>query len=81
MWHLASDGLSIRSGAVLANSDASWTVTNVGDLDGDGRSDIVSQHTAGPVLVWQMDWATITAGAIVEDHGPSWQIAPDGWHI
>ena len=50
-----------------------WHVAGVGDFDGNGRSDILSQNDSGAVAIWdngQIGHTIAGAGAV----------APD-WHI
>ena len=37
--------------------DPAWVVRGVGDVDGDGRADIVFQHEAGEIVIWRMSGA------------------------
>jgi len=62
-------------------ADASWEVRAVGDLDGDGRADIIWQNMAtGELSAWFMDGVTVTSTATFNIGMPdsNWKIAGAG---
>jgi hypothetical protein len=42
------------------SGDTSWKVVSTGDFNGDGKPDLLWQHTAGWLAVWYMDGVTAT---------------------
>jgi hypothetical protein len=68
-WFLRSGaivGAQVLSldGAAAVESDASWEIRAVGDLDGDGKCDIIWQNmSVGTLGVWYMNGGTVRARA------------------
>jgi hypothetical protein len=61
--------------AAPAPLDTAWTVKGVGDFDGDGRSDILFQHTNSAVAVWSMVGGVRVKAGYADGSGLSpWQI-------
>jgi hypothetical protein len=65
------DGSTISGGnlTLLSNgnlpslgSGSGWSVFGVGDFNGDGKADILLQHTSGALYAWMVDGATISGG-------------------
>jgi hypothetical protein len=61
IWFM--NGTAIRSSAVTPTVDSSWTPSAFGDLNGDGRSDIVWRNGAGTNIVWLMNSASPSEAA------------------
>jgi hypothetical protein len=51
-----------------------WSVTHTTDLDGDGKADILFQHTDGRVFIYLMNGLSITAGAELLGAGSGWSV-------
>ena len=51
------DGLSVKPGgaAVILSGALGWTVTNVRDLDGDLKADLIWRSSTGATAAWLMD--------------------------
>jgi hypothetical protein len=49
----------LENGFNAAEFDPGWEVRAVGDLDGDGKSDIIWQHNTGVLAAWLMDGITV----------------------
>ncbi|MBI4657901.1 MAG: tandem-95 repeat protein [Verrucomicrobia bacterium] len=74
------DGTSLSSAAVFnpANpGDARWKVVGVGDLSGDGRADLVFQHSDGTLATWTMNGTTLTSASLLNpaNAGTGWRVA------
>jgi len=71
------NGLSVKQGAgVEAGVPLAWQIAEVGDLDGDGKADLVLRNTTtGDVAVWLMNGLSPTQQIVVAPGVPlTWQI-------
>jgi hypothetical protein len=50
---------------VDGNSDTHWRIKGVGDFNGDGKADILWQHSSGSVVIWLMDGAAKSSVEVV----------------
>jgi hypothetical protein len=57
--------------------DPSWRIVATGDLNGDGKADLVWQHAGGWLAVWYMNGATMIGGEFLN----AGQVAAPGWQI
>ena len=77
-WQM--NGLSVTGAAFLLNAGSGWSVapqwsvTHTTDLDGDGKADILFQHTDGRVFIYLMNGLSITAGAELLGAGSGWSV-------
>jgi hypothetical protein len=62
------------NGATVA-PDASWHVVEVGDFNGDGRSDVLWRNDSGAMTEWLMSGATIMSTVTPSSGGAS--VSPD----
>jgi hypothetical protein len=51
-----------------------WTITQTGDYNGDGQSDVLWTDTSGNVGVWFMNGTTVSSNLIYGNVGPSWSV-------
>jgi hypothetical protein len=59
-------------------TDLNWKIRAVGDINNDGRTDLVWQHgTQGLVSTWLMNGTSMTAGTLLN---PS-QVPNTNWKI
>jgi hypothetical protein len=56
------NGAAIDVSGFLAGMPSDWHIAQVGDADGDGKSDVIwHNRSTGQVAVWRMDGLTLTA--------------------
>jgi len=84
MWLM--DGRQIKPGGAfdLGTIGASWkAATGTGDLDGDGRTDILWRDNAGHTVLWEMNGGQIKPGGAIDlgatSPGAGWNVANDHW--
>jgi hypothetical protein len=74
-------GLTRREGTLLSVpqvNDLQWRIRSVGDLDGDGRADLLWQHEGnGGIAVWWMNGLNVIEGTLLN---PS-QVTDLSWKI
>jgi hypothetical protein len=71
------DGAQITAWATIAPApDASWSLAQIGDFDGNGKSDLLwRQDTTGTLVEWLMDGAQIASNQTIATYsGSSWQV-------
>jgi hypothetical protein len=62
-WQM--DGLVVSSGAVILGAGSGYSVSHVGDFNGDGKADLLWRASDGAVVGWLMNGGTVTAGAVL----------------
>jgi len=67
-----------NSATVAGGAPDEWTLVGTGDLNGDGKDDLIWRHDAGGVAGWLMDGATATSTAMIGGAPNEWQIAGIG---
>ena len=71
------NGANRLSAAVVLN-DPSWIITHSGDLNGDGKTDLVWWRQTGQTAVWLQDGvSTVSAATLVTDLG-DWYVQHAG---
>jgi hypothetical protein len=75
------NGTTMREGRLLTPSvvtDLNWKIRAVGDINSDGKTDLVWQHgTQGLISTWLMNGTSMTSGTLLN---PS-QVANTNWKI
>jgi len=55
--------------------DQNWQIGAVMDANGDGKPDIVWEHTDGTIMIWHMNGTSRTTYPIIP------ATVPLGWHV
>ena len=55
-------------------AEQTGNVAQIGDYDGDGKSDILLIDTAGDLAVWLMNGSTVASSVGISNVGPTWQV-------
>jgi FG-GAP-like repeat len=64
--------------------DPSWSIAGIGDLSGDGKSDLLWRNANGSTAVWIMDGSSIVGSGYLNVNGtiiapdPSWSVVGTG---
>lgn len=78
-WLLQNDSvLSTSLLSINQNADLNWHIKGLGDVNGDGKADIIWQHANGSIAVWTMSGTTVLGTSffsITTTGDPNWQIA------
>jgi len=72
LWQL--NGNTVVTNQAITAVGTTWHVAGTGDLNGDGRADIVWVEAGGAIVVWEMNGTTITSSAVVG-------AVPSGWSL
>ena len=83
-WFMDGDGSALSRGEFLIPiADANWQMETVGDLDGDGKADIVWKNLgSGETAVWYMNGSAIDGSAFLTPvPDPSWRAVGTRRHV
>jgi len=72
-WQM--NALSIAAGSAFADPGSNFTPVGTGDLDGDGKSDIIWRRDDGVLFVWLMDGPMITNSSSLGNPGGTFTVA------
>ena len=76
LWRL--NGNSVTVNTAITAVGTTWHVAGTGDLNGDGRADIVWVEAGGAIVVWEMNGTTITSSAVVGAVPAGWSLVAVG---
>jgi hypothetical protein len=70
------NGTNLVSGAYInGNPGTDWVLKGTGDLDGDGKSDLIFQNISGQGAAWTMNgFVPLTTTTFGPNPGTSWHI-------
>ena len=74
---LANGGYQDNANASMVFVPNSWQVAGVGDINGDGRDDIIWRNTDGRTT----NWLGLANGGYFDNAGPSSTFVPTSWQI
>jgi len=73
------DGSTVASAVSLLGATPDWSVSHVGDFNGDGRADILwRNNTNGAVNMWLMNGGTVTSAVGLLAPDPDWRVSHVG---
>ena len=72
------NGLSITSVGFPGSASSDWKIEQVGDMNGDGKMDVLWRSTSGMVAVWLMNEATIITSGFLGGVPAEWVIKAIG---
>ena len=71
--------IAAERGTVALHRDTRWQLAGIGDIDGDGKDDVILRHVDGSWFGALMDGRTVRAsGALALPSGTSWTLAGVG---
>ncbi len=73
-WVWKMNGTAFVAAGGLGNPGPGWSVRAVGDLDGDGKADLVWRHTDGTTYLWVMNGLAVSSYLPVANPGGSWDL-------
>lgn len=76
IWYLNGNVARAISPVSPAAVDPNWKIRAVGDYNGDGKPDLVFQHTNGSLYIWFMNGATMSGGTFLTPGAvnPVWKL-------
>jgi hypothetical protein len=72
------DAVALNPGSVASTA---WRIVAVADMNGDGKADLIWQHTDGWLAIWFMDGATLVSDTLMNPQqigGGKWKIVGAG---
>jgi hypothetical protein len=75
------DGVELASAAFVNPNhpgDKDWRVVGTGDIDGDGKTDLLFQHEDGSLAYWSLDGLKLTKAGLLNPYHPRdkhWRVA------
>jgi len=69
------NGTALVSASGNDSPGAGWSVSALGDLDGDGKTDLIWRHTDGTTYLWTMNGLAVSGYLPIANPGGAWQLA------
>jgi hypothetical protein len=67
VWVYLMDGIANKAQGAAGIADPGvWHLQQIGDLDGDGKDDILFRNDAGYFYSWNMDGTTIASEGVLQ---------------
>ena len=67
--------LLVKQAATVTTVATDWSISKVGDYDGDGKGDLLWHQTGGTVAIWMMDGVLLKSGVNVTTIPADWFVA------
>ncbi|MDX2219212.1 MAG: VCBS repeat-containing protein, partial [Burkholderiales bacterium] len=74
LWEM--NGLTVTQSTQIEGPATGWTIKRARDYSGDGRADLLWEHTDGSYRLMVMNGGAITANAILIGPGTGYQAVP-----
>jgi hypothetical protein len=75
-------GTTIAQAVDLGTVPLTWTISGIGDFDGNGSSDILYTDPAGDVAIWLMETdpnlVKVLSATVIGNVGTTWSVAHTG---
>jgi hypothetical protein len=86
VWVYLMDGITIKSQGAAGIADAStWHLQQIGDLNADGKDDILYRNDTGFFYSWNMNGTTIASEGLMEGAAqwadPSFAVVKPFWDL
>jgi FG-GAP-like repeat/Fibronectin type III domain len=76
-WHMNGTALLNENLFNPSQVDPQWKIVAAADMNGDGKNDLIWQHTSGLVGAWLMNDTTLIQSVLFSPSG----VPPDTWRI
>jgi hypothetical protein len=81
LWLWQMNGTQLANSVEIGDPGPGWQVANLGDYNGDGKTDILfqgdsTQGNLGPVMVWEMNGNQIASSSTIGSPGGAWVVLP-----
>jgi uncharacterized delta-60 repeat protein len=77
IWQMNGDRVVDSSRTSSPLPDASWTLSGIGDFNGDSKADILWSNTNNAMAIWQMNGAQVVSSTLTSSpvDGSNWKVA------
>ena len=79
VWYMTNSAVTeTRLLSIPGVADMNWNVVATEDVNGDGKSDLIWQHSSGSVAVWTLNGHTVLSTQMMNPNGPAnsaWKVA------